>query len=215
MSFFSGGVRALRRIRADSARHWQPWSNRFNLAMALAISVVAGLGGTWFVLASSRGIRAIESGPWRAVIEIGSAQANPYARAIIARQGSAPMLAAELISFTAARDSLGGQLRSGCVYQLRGTQIETRLWTLAVLDSKGHILPADGGRHQITSLDVVREPDGSFEIALAERATPGNWLATGRDHKLSLSMRLYDTPLFANGGLASLAMPEIVPVRCS
>ena len=43
----------------------------------------------------------------------------------------------------------------------------------------------------------------------------GLWLATGRDHKLSLSMRLYDTPLFANGGLASLAMPEIVPVRCS
>jgi hypothetical protein len=211
----SGGMRSLRQIKFESVRDWRSWSSRLNLAAALSVAVVVGLGGTWYALTSSRGVRDVISGPWRAVIEIGAAEANPYARAIIARRGSAPMLAAELISFTATRDSRGARLTSDCVYELHGTQLETRLWTMAVLEAEGNALPVDGGPHEITSQGVLRARDGSFEITLAERANPGNWLSTGHDQRLSLVLRLYDTPLFANGGLTDIKMPEIVPVRCS
>lgn len=209
-----GTLRSLRRSGFESYRDWRPWSNRLNLAMALSVAVVVGLGGTWFTLAASRGVQTVESGPWRAVIEIGGADANPYARSIVARRGSAPMLAAELISFTATRDSRGARLASQCVYELRGAPLETRLWTLAVLDEESAALPADGGLHVITSQGVLRNRDGSFEIVLSGRASPGNWLSTGRGQRFSLALRLYDTPLFASGGLAEIKMPEIVPVRC-
>lgn len=211
----SGRIRSLGRSGMANFRDWQPWSSRLNLVVALSVALVVGLGGTWFALASSRGVQWVETGPWRAVIEIGAERANPYARAIIARRGSAPMLAAELISFAATRDSRGRALTSSCVYELRGVQLETRLWTLAVLDEEGNALPEDGGRHAITSLGVLRTHDGSFEITLSDRASPGNWLSTGTDQNLSLMLRLYDTPLFASGGLAEIKLPDIVPVRCS
>ena len=44
-----------------------------------------------------------------------------------------------------------------------------------------------------TSQELVRNPDGSFEIAIAPRARPGNWLPTGGVERYILVLRFYDT----------------------
>ena len=41
----------------------------------------------------------------------------------------------------------------------------------------------------------MRRADGSFEIMIAPRARPGNWLPTGGIDRYVLVLRLYDTPV--------------------
>ena len=55
-----------------------------------------------------------------------------------------------------------------------------------------------------TSEELVRHQDGSFEVEVAPRARPGNWLPTGGVERYILVMRFYDTSL----GIATRAGRE-------
>ena len=187
--------------------------NAFNLALALIIALLAGLGGTWYALSYQQGVETVSAGPWRAAIEIGPAGANPYVRAMLARTGAIPMLATESIVFRTANDSRGQPLRGACVYRLRGQWIDTRWWTLTVTDEEGGPLSSDGP-HAATSLGVVRDKQGGFEVTLSPKARPGNWLASGGPGRRTLTLRLYDTPLYLTGGLEEIVLPEIVTESC-
>ena len=188
--------------------------NAFNLFLALLIALVVGLGGTWYALTYEKGVETVVVGPWRAVIEVGTAEPNPYARAILARTGAIPMLATESISFRTLTDSRGEPLRGTCVYRLRGDLIEARWWTLTVTDDKGRRPVRDPASNTATSIGVVRDQDGQFEITLSPTARPGNWLSTGGMARLALTLRLYDTPLYVSGGLADAALPSITLEGC-
>lgn len=185
-----------------------------NFFIALAIALVFGLGGTWYALTFEKGVKTVTAGPWRAVIEIGTASANPYARAMLARTGAIPMLATESIVFRAFTDSRGAALRGACDYRLAGDRIDARRWTLTVTDDQGRLPAQDPALHATTSVAVVRDKDGRFEIALSPMARPGNWLATGGTARLALTLRLYDTPLYVNGGLDGITLPSITLERC-
>jgi hypothetical protein len=50
-------------------------------------------------------------------------------------------------------------------------------------------------RHGFTSQEIIRKADGQFDITIAPRARPGNWLPTGGVEKYQLVLRLYDTPV--------------------
>ena len=186
----------------------------FNLAMALTIALVVGLGGTWYALTFEKGVEKVIAGPWRAVIEIGTTKANPYARAILARTGAIPTLATESIVFRTLTDSRGEALRGACDYRLRGDRIDARWWTLTVTDDQGRLPAGDPALHAMTNVGVVRDQDGQFEITLSPMARPGNWLATGGMARLALALRLYDTPLYVNGGLDGIVLPSITLERC-
>jgi len=185
-----------------------------NLAVALSIALIVGLGGTWYALTFEKGVEAVISGPWRALIEIGTSEANPYARAILARTGAIPMLATESIVFRTSTDSRGNALRGACEYRLRGERIDARWWTLTVTDNRGRLPVGDPASHAVTNVGVVRDADGQFEITLSPTARPGNWLATGGMERFALALRLYDSPLYINGGLEEIVMPSITLGRC-
>jgi len=188
--------------------------NAFNLVLALVIAVVVGLGGTWYALTYEKGVETVIAGPWRAVIEVGTVEPNPYARAVLARTGAIPMVATESIVFRTSTDSRGELLRGACVYRLRGDVIEARWWTLTVTDEKGRQPIRDPGTHAMTSVGVVRDQEGKFEIVLSPTARPGNWLSTGGMPRLALALRLYDTPLYVNGGLDDIVLPSIAREQC-
>jgi len=189
--------------------------NAFNLVFALAIALVVGLGGTWYALTYEKGVETVTSGPWRAVIEIGTVAPNPYARAILARTGAIPMLATESITFRTLTDSRGEPLRGACIYRLRGGLIDARWWTLTVTDDQGREPARNPASHAATSVGVIRDQDDQFEIILSPTARPGNWLSTGGMANVALALRLYDTPLYVNGSLYEVVLPSITRERCS
>lgn len=185
-----------------------------NLPLALAIALLVGLAGTWRSITGDAGVEVIDAGSWRTEIRIGTADANPYVRAAVARSGEIPMLATESIVFHTNLDRAGLPLRGNCIYRLNGGWIDARWWTLTLTDDKGNPVGGPGERHAVNSQGLVRGGDGSFEIILSRMARPGNWLPSADANRLGLVLRLYDTPLYTNGGLEEIALPVITREIC-
>ena len=62
---------------------------------------------------------------------------------------------------------------------LSGITPAARFWTVTLYDLDGRLVPNAVDRYGFTSQEIARHADGSFEIVIAPRARPGNWLPTG------------------------------------
>jgi hypothetical protein len=192
-----------------------------NLSLIALTLVIAFGGGAWLTLRSVSGTErfgGLQIGPWTAFPDTGTANADPYEKARIARNGSLPLGAAEGIRFYAERDSEGRGLEFGCDYVLSGANPVARLWTLYASSSEE--IPLDAGKDLpfvLHSRELVRLGAQSPEIVVAPSARPGNWLAVKSAQRGSfhLVLSLYDTPVATNAGLVDMKFPEIKRVACN
>ena len=186
-----------------------------HLLIAIAVAVVTGLGSAWLMVGDARPFGAVKVGEWTAWPLAGSAaDADPYARAWIARTGEIPLGAGEGVAFTADRDGAGRPLDGACEYRITGETSAARLWTLTVLDATGDLAPNPAGRTGFHSRELLRANDGRFEIALASTARAGNWMPTPASGRIKVVLRLYDTPLALSSDTSGLVMPRIVRGVC-
>jgi hypothetical protein len=181
------------------------------LLATLAIALVLGLGSAWYMVEAPR--IGTEVGSWRAIPAVTAETADPYTRARIARTGEIAMGAGEGLMFIASQDDQGRGLDGACDYRLAGETPPARLWTLSVVDGDGGLTAAPTGRTHMTSREILRAPDGRFEIAVSASARPGNWLPSPARGGERLMLRLYDTPIALSPG-ADMAMPRIVRGTC-
>jgi hypothetical protein len=160
---------------------------------ALAVAAVVGLGATYLALTRGAAFGALAIGSWTAWPKTGTVDAEPYARATIARTGQLPIALGDGVSFTAQADDSGKLLDGRCDVVLSGVTPAARFWTLTLYNSTGELVANSVNRYGFTSQEIVRHADGSFEIAVAPRANPGNWLPTGGVERYALVLRFYDT----------------------
>ena len=172
---------------------------------ALAVATVVGLGMTYFALARGAAFGALSVDSWMAWPKSGTQDADPYARASIARSGRLPVALGDGVSFTLASDDNGKALDGRCDVVLTGITPTARYWTLTLYNPEGALVANSVARYGFTSEEVVRRADGKFEVAVGPRAQPGNWLPTGGTERYELVLRLYDTPV----GVATKAGREV------
>ena len=181
-----------------------------------ALGVALGLGATELVVARGWDPGGVAVGAWVARPQVGSMAIDPYARADLARSGELPLATAEGLTFTATTDDTGYRLVRNCVYLITGAAPAARFWTLTASGADGRVIDDPAHRSAFTSTDVVRDLDGRFTVAVAPTARPGNWLPVTGVGPLTLSLRLYDTPLAGNSGEAAQAsLPSITRRSCS
>lgn len=182
---------------------------------ALAIAAVTGLGSAYYLTRREPPFGEVRVGPWAAWPQIGSAAIDPYARAIVAREGSLPLGAGEGLAFQATEDSEGARLRGDCLYRVHGGVPVSRAWTLTVFDAGG-ALPANAtGRNGFTSHEILRAPDGTVDIVLSREVQPGNWLMLPATDGLRLVLRLYGTSVSAMTGTVEVgSLPRVDRVAC-
>ena len=102
-----------------------------------------------------------------------------------------------------------------CVVTLSGITPAARFWTLTLYDPDGRLVPNAADRYGFTSQEIARNADGSFEIAIAPRARPGNWLPTGGIDRYVVVLRLYDTPVgVATRTAKDAPMPAVTQGSC-
>ena len=171
---------------------------------ALLVAAAIGLGSTWFALTRNVSFGAIKIGSWTAYPKSGSAEIDPYARASIARSGELPMGLGDGVSFIAKSDDAGRPLDGRCDVLISGTTPQARFFTLTLYGLDGRLIANSINRHGFTSQELVRKADGRFDVVVAPRARPGNWLPTGGVERYLLIMRFYDTPV----GIATRAERE-------
>jgi len=162
---------------------------------ALVVAVVVGLGATYLALTGSTAFGAFSIGSWTAWPKSGTTDADPYARALIARSGRLPTALGDGVAFVAQADDNGRTLDGRCDVVLSGITPSARYWTLTLYNREGDLVANSVHRHDFTSHEIVRRADGSFRVDVAPRAQPGNWLPTGGIERYILVLRFYDTPV--------------------
>lgn len=186
----------------------------FILAVA-AFGISLGGASAWYSIQTIHGFGAIRSGPWTAFPFAGQSEVDPYTIAKSVADGSVPIGATEGLAFEAVTDSGGEALQMSCDYVLEGKTPPSKLWTLVAYDRNGEVAQAaPGGRTSLYSGAILRFPDDSFRISIAERPQPGNWIGMSGQGSFRLVLRLYDTPITANSGLISTTMPQISRGDC-
>jgi hypothetical protein len=187
----------------------------FGFLVAFAVAAAVGLGATWLALTKGTAFGPLRIGAWTAWPKTGTAEIDPYARAIIARTGELPVASGDGIAFYAKSTDLGELLDGRCETILAGTTPTARFWTLTLYDPEGRLVANSINRYGFTSEEIIRTMDGGFTIVIAPRARSGNWLPTSGVERYILELRLYDTPV----GVATRAgrdaqMPSVIRKAC-
>jgi hypothetical protein len=182
---------------------------------ALVVAAAVGLGATYFALTRGSAFGALTIGSWTAWPKTGTTEADPYARASIARTGRLPIALGDGLTFLAKTDDQGRSLDGRCDVVLSGVTPAARFWTLTLYNPDGELAANSINRYDFTSQEIVRRADGSFEIVIAPRASPGNWLPTGGVERYILALRFYDTAVgVATKEGREIPMPAIKTGSC-
>jgi|SRR6185437_10100630 hypothetical protein len=182
---------------------------------ALAVAAVVGLGATYYALTRGAAFGPLTIGSWTAWPKTGTIDADPYARASIARIGRLPTALGDGVSFTASADDSGRQLDGRCDVIVTGVTPAARFWTVTLYNPDGKLVANSINRFGFTSQEIVRRADGSFEIVVAPRANPGNWLPTGGVERYILLLRLYDTAVGVSTKAGrEVPMPSVTIRNC-
>ncbi len=182
---------------------------------AFAVATIVGLGATYLALTRGAAFGALTIGAWTAWPKTGTADADPYARASIARTGQLPIGLGDGVSFSAQADDKGKFLDGRCDVVLDGITPTARFWTLTLYNASGQLVANSVNRYGFTSQEIVRRADGSFQIAVSPRASSGNWLPTGGVDRYLLVLRLYDTAVGVSTRAGREApMPAVATRSC-
>lgn len=186
------------------------------LLLAFAVAASVGLGSTLYALHEGTPFGSFSVGPWTAWPRSGTADIDPYARALVARSGELPMGAGDGIAFFATKDDDGTALDGRCDVVVAGVTPQARYWTLTLYDTNGYLIGNSLKRHGFTSQEVIRKSDGAIDISVAPRARAGNWLPTGGAERYMLVMRFYDSPIgVASSTGRETPMPSVKVRSCS
>lgn len=186
------------------------------LPVAAFAALALGFAATTFALQGDPGFGAVRFGPWTTWPQLGGSDINPYARAVAAVDGLLPLGAGEGETFVARADDNGAPLDSRCDYEISGSAIPARFWTLTAYDVDGRLRPNRAGRYGLTSAALLRSTDGRFSIDAAREARPGNWLPLGEKSRFTLVLRAYVAGTGAvEGAFEGLVMPTIKRGDCS
>jgi hypothetical protein len=190
-----------------------PFLGRFFIFVAIAL--IFGLGSAWRAVNHGFFAAANRYGPWVFWFREGTADADPYTAAHVARQGALPITAASAMAFTATRDSAGSRLSGSCTYEIRGYAVPSLWWNLSAFKSDGTIMPNKTGRSGFSSGNILMAPDGSFTVRLSPDVQPGNWIPASRGNRVILRLSIL-RPLNPDNLLKSGdILPEITLLECS
>ena len=183
--------------------------------IVVSISVLGGGASVWYMLNAKESIGAVTIGRWTAFPEIGTPDADPYAKARIAREGVLALGRAEGLTFVAQRDAAGDPLRRECRYTIEGPVPSARFWTIYAADA-GDAIIASGKRRPsaLHSYQLLRRADNSVSLSASAHPSPRNWLALSGAGRMSLVLTFYDTPIASSTGVADIRLPDIIGEGC-
>jgi len=193
----------------------RPYAKYLRAASAMIAGLALGLFATVLSLNSGYGFNPLRAGPWTAWPTVGGAEIDPYARAVVARSGEAPLGRDQGLVFVANVDSAGAPLDGACDYSIVAPLPAARFWTIGLASPSGALLPNSTERYVFSSVDVLRREGGAFDIAVSRDARPGNWLSPGEARNFIILLRLYDTSLDVDARPDPESFPKIMKLHCA
>ena len=189
------------------------------LATAVVVAAAGlslGLWATQAALTGRLGIAVDRLGGWTVEARAGAADADPYTRARLERNGEIPLALGEGLRLTTRQDSEGRALDPGCLYKVGSHAPPSRYWTLEAIDAAGFPIENAAERYVLRSNELLREPDGAFWIWVSPSVHSGNWLPVAPSARFGLALRLYDPALSdAAVGVEQTSAPRVIRDHCA
>ena len=192
-----------------STRRW------LRVVAAIVVGLVVGVGSSLWVLGNGELLGDFEKDHWFGNDQAGSVAADPYTRGIVASIGLLALNKSETIYFHRYEDEHGAQLREGCVYELRGTALPARWWSITVY-AADHFLPVNEDRaFSIDASQLVAGADGAWKAKIAPDSDGAdNWISNEAAGEFSLALRMYNPEAIALDDPAAIAFPTIATISC-
>jgi len=199
------------------------------LKIIIATSVlVAGVAGVW--LGSQQATTAVMNvidvsekfetlpGQWGYSDTIGSTEATALERARIAIGGPLGLAASETIYFLKNDDNEGAALNSSCSYEVSGTDLDARWWSVTVYDGETlDYIKNEDNRSSWNSVALGREEDGTWRFTIApSRPATGQWLPSQAEpnQPIELLLRLYNPSEETRAKAPNIALPRVENTSC-
>jgi len=147
----------------------------------------------------------------------GRPDADPYARAHIARTGRMPLSSANVQYFIAKTDTQGLRLIGTCEYIIENTETMSDWWSLAAYDDNGMLQKNNAHRYAFNSSTILRDTNGRYQIRLSAFPRSRNWLPTNLNNKITLMFRLHAPASTGHTALSNTkraSLPTIRRVTC-
>ena len=195
---------------------------RFALGILVAVLVGLAIGGAsalivaglWPAKGGITGISAVTVDGWRSDLSVGSATANPYTRARVARHGLLGLAQTEAIYFVRSTDDQGRPLRETCRYRLSGKGQDARWWSITLYDADSRLPMNDD---ESLSIDASEVGEGAWSALIGPRrpADDGAWMSSRNAGTFDLTLRLYvPSPALLKDPARTLNAPRISRLGC-
>ena len=185
------------------------------ILICLLVALVLGIGSALLLIKFSPIDKSrVVNGPWRTSLSIGSPQAGIYLRAWVALNGLFALNKTETVYFSADTDEDGQSLRSGCDYRVEGRDMAARWWSITVYGADNYLIPNEAMRNAFNDQDVAKNADGRYTISVSSTPKRGNWLPSGNQDQLYLTLRLYNPLPEVYHKPAELELPQIIKEAC-
>jgi hypothetical protein len=133
----------------------------FAWSVAALLGVVLGVASAWAALEFGRASFVTRYGGWTHSRAAGSSAADPYTRAVIAREGLLALSAREALYFNLSQDEQGRPLSEACVYELSGRALAARWWSVT-LYARDHFLVQNSDHAAAIDATRIRTVDGAW-----------------------------------------------------
>lgn len=190
------------------------WSNLFKILLSVVIALILGIGSAFWAIRNTSQAGWLPNGAWRVNPAIGSEELGMYSRAAVALGGLFAMQKSEAIYFVAYTDDEGRPLQSNCDYRIEGTDLDSRWWSITLYGSDFFLIPNNQNRYSYNGGNLIREPDGSYRIWISNSARQGNWIPSGNEEQLHLTLRLYNPMPSVYEQPDRIGLPRIIRDTC-
>jgi hypothetical protein len=183
---------------------------------AIALGILLGLASIWAMVISARWSGETKAGAWSMNMLTGSAAADPYTRAIVARVGLLALKREETVYYTAYTDDAGATLEERCRYELRGGPLPARWWSITLYDGENFLARNDDGAGSVDQTRVITADGNSYQIRVSHDRDgwDGNWLSSRGAGSFSLTIRLYHPAPSVLARPGAVKLPSIRRLEC-
>jgi hypothetical protein len=190
------------------------------IAGIISLGVIFGIASALWMsgLIGGKGIDSfadVNAGGWGSDWAIGSAAADPYLRARIARHGLLALSKQEAVYFVRKVDDEGNALRPDCRYKLSGGGQDAMWWSITLYDKDSRLPMNTDNALSIDATKVGDADNWSAIIAPEKPKESGFWISSAQATQFDLMLRIYrPSQSVLNNPQVNVNAPNIRRVDC-
>ena len=188
------------------------------ITLMLAVGIGLGIVCSSTLALQLRGLanRITNNDSWITIDGIGSRDADPLLRALIARIGIFANSKDRAVYFNGYVGSPLTRLKGGRHYQITGLKdLPSAWWSITLYDADNLLFANPDNRYSFTNFNLKTDESGGFVIDVApERPLhASNWLPSPDAGNIYLALRIYEPAPALQDSLATYPLPRLAEVH--